>query len=90
MFRNLLEGFFFSRFPSPCASLRVQRSFVYRAVKCWNMLPEEISKCESLHSFTSKAKSHFYTAFQINLLYFITFIVTFIYDLDFVAFYLLL
>ena len=24
-----------------------QRSFTYRAVKCWNMLPEEITKCES-------------------------------------------
>ena len=32
-----------------------QRSFIYRAVKCWNMLPEEITKCESLHSFESKA-----------------------------------
>ena len=38
-----------------------QRSFTYRAVKCWNMLPEEITKCESLHSFKSKAKSHFFT-----------------------------
>ena len=25
-----------------------QRSFIYRAVKCWNMLPEEITKCETL------------------------------------------
>ena len=41
-----------------------QRSFTYRAVKCWNMLHEEITKCESLHSFKSKAKSYFYTAFK--------------------------
>ena len=40
-----------------------QRSFTYRAVKCWNMLPEEINKCESLHSFKSKAKSHFSHSF---------------------------
>ena len=40
-----------------------QRSFTYRAVKCWNMLPEEITKCESLHSFKSKAKSHFLHSF---------------------------
>ena len=40
-----------------------QRSFIYRAVKCWNTLPEEITKCESLHSFKSKAKSHLYTVF---------------------------
>ena len=40
-----------------------QRSFIYRAVKCWNMLPEEITKCESLHSFKSKAKSHFLHSF---------------------------
>ena len=41
-----------------------QCSFIYQAVKCWNMLPEEITKCESLHSFKSKAKSRFYTAFE--------------------------
>ena len=41
-----------------------QRSFIYRAVKCWNTLPEEIIKCESLHSFKSKAKSHFYAVFK--------------------------
>ena len=41
-----------------------QRTFIYRAVKCWNTLPEEIIKCESLHSFKSKAKSHFYTVFK--------------------------
>ena len=40
-----------------------QRSFVYRVVKCWNMLPEEITKCESLHSFKSKAKSYFLHSF---------------------------
>ena len=40
-----------------------QCSFIYRAVKCWNMLPEEITKCESLHSFKSKAKSHFLHSF---------------------------
>ena len=40
-----------------------QRSFTYRAVKCWNMLPEEITKCESLHSFKSKIKSHFLHSF---------------------------
>ena len=33
-----------------------QRFFKYRAVKCWNMLPEEITKCESLHCFKSEAK----------------------------------
>ena len=41
-----------------------QRSFIYQAVKCWNTLPEEIIKCESLHSFKSKAKGHFYTVFK--------------------------
>ena len=41
-----------------------QRSFIYRAVKCWNILPDENTKCESLHSFKSKANSHFYTAFK--------------------------
>ena len=40
-----------------------QRSFTYRTVKCWNMLPEEITKCESLHSFKSKIKSHFLHSF---------------------------
>ena len=40
-----------------------QRSFIYRAMKCWNTLPEEITKCESLHNFKSKADSHFYTVF---------------------------
>ena len=44
-----------------------QRSFTYRAVKCWNTLPEEIIKCENLHSFKSKAKSYFYTIFYMNL-----------------------
>ena len=38
-----------------------QRSFIYRAVKCWNTLPEEIIKCESLHSFKSKAESFLYS-----------------------------
>lgn len=41
-----------------------QRSFLYRAVKCWNTLPEEITQCESLNSFKFKAKSHFYTVFK--------------------------
>ena len=40
-----------------------QRSFIYRAVKCWNSLPEEITKCEDLCSFKSKAKSYFFTVF---------------------------
>ena len=40
-----------------------QRSLVYRAVKCWNSLPEEITKCEDLCSFKSKAKSYFFTGF---------------------------
>ena len=40
-----------------------QRSFIYRAVKCWNSLPEEITKCEDLRSFKSKAKSYFFTVF---------------------------
>ena len=40
-----------------------QRSFLYRAVKCWNTLPDEIIECKSLHSFESKAKSHFYAIF---------------------------
>ena len=30
-----------------------QRSFLYRAVKCWNTLPDEITECKSLHSFES-------------------------------------
>ena len=41
-----------------------QRSFIYRAVKCWNTLPEEITECDSLHRFKSKAKTYFYTAFK--------------------------
>ena len=41
-----------------------QRSFLYRAVKCWNTLPDEITKCESFRSFKCKAKSHFCTIFQ--------------------------
>lgn len=41
-----------------------QRSFIYRAVKCWNTLPEEITECTSLHSFKAKAKSHFHTVFK--------------------------
>lgn len=36
-----------------------QRSFIYLAIKSWNTLPEEITKCENLHSFKSKAMSHF-------------------------------
>ena len=50
-----------------------QRSFEYRAVKFWNMLPEEITDCASLHSFKSKAKSHFFLhSFSVNLLYLLT------------------
>ena len=37
--------------------------FIYRALKCWNSLPEEITKCEDLCSFKSKAKSDFFTVF---------------------------
>ena len=44
-----------------------QRSFIYRAVKRWNSLPEETTKCEvceDLCSFKSKAKSYyFFTVF---------------------------
>ena len=40
-----------------------QRAFIYRAVKCWNSLPEKITKCEDLCSFKSKAKSYFSTVF---------------------------
>ena len=40
-----------------------QRSFLYRAVKCWNTLPDDITECKSLQNFKSKAKSYFYTIF---------------------------
>lgn len=32
-----------------------------RPVKCWKTVSEEMIKCESPHSFKSKAKSYFYT-----------------------------
>ena len=46
-----------------CNTSAGQCSFIYRAVKCWNSLPEEITKCEVLCSFKSKAKSYFFTVF---------------------------
>ena len=55
-----------------------QHSFIYRAVKCWNMLPEEMTKCENLHSLKSKAKSRFFTQLLTEFITFYYFYCSFI------------